>query len=147
MVSKRAATLADVQGFKLRQEDIEEIWASTRLNAADALRASFDASEECWAGEMDGEVFCIFGCVPTVDGGNLWMLFADGLKSLPLTFYRQSRQHLCYMLAKYGYLSNHVDARNSFIIGWVKWLGFTVEDAKPYGADGQPFHRFYKRRD
>jgi len=27
-------------------------------------------------------------------------------------------------------------------IAWLRWLGFEVKDAEPYGWLGMPFHRF-----
>ena len=45
----------------------------------------------------------------------------------------------------YSLLINFVDARHGVAIRWLKWLGFKVFPAKPFGPDKLPFHRFEMR--
>lgn len=130
-ISVREATIDDVENFNLRQEDEEEAQASCGISGRDALRLSLEVSHEVWVGELDGEVFCILGCRPHDHGANLWMLFADGLESLPLDFYRKSREHLKTMLDTYGELHSKTRAENVFIVKWLRWLGFDVIEATP----------------
>ena len=37
---------------------------------------------------------------------------------------------------------NYVDARHTDAIRWLKWLGFTLHPATPYGPFDLPFHKF-----
>lgn len=149
MIKKRIATIEDVSYIadRMRQEDVEEVWALIRCTGREALLASYHASQECWVGEQDGTVFCIFGCVPSVSGGaTLWMLFTSDVRYLPLSFFRQSKVHLETLLASYGRLSNYTDTKNTFILKWLKWLGFTVSKAQPMGIDGKLCRPFWIER-
>ena len=148
MVNKRIATLEDIENIagRMRQEDVEEVWALARMSGRDALVQSFHISQECWVGEQDGEVFCILGCVPSEAGATLWMLFTSDVRYLPISFFRQSKEHLQVMLATYGRLSNYTDTKNAFILKWLKWLGFTVGPAETMGIDGKFCHRFWIER-
>ena len=47
------------------------------------------------------------------------------------------------MLENYSRVFNYVDARNTMVIGWIKWLNFTFEEPKPYGPKKIPFYKFY----
>jgi hypothetical protein len=42
-------------------------------------------------------------------------------------------------------MRNYVDARHARSIRWLKWLGFTIEEARPMGFAGLPFHPFGMR--
>jgi Protein of unknown function (DUF2833) len=123
------ATMADVDyiASRMRQEDIEECWALFGVPAHDALIQSFNASPECWVGEMDDKVFYILGCAPNDVGATLWMLFTNDVQYLPMSFFRQIKAHLQDMLKTYGRLSNYVNPKNTFILKLLKWLGFTIE--------------------
>lgn len=148
MVNKRIATFEDIENIagRMRQEDVEEVWALARMSGRDALVQSFHISQECWVGEQDGKVFCILGCVPGEAGATLWMLFTSDVRYLPISFFRQSKEHLQVMLATYGRLSNYTDTKNAFILKWLKWLGFTVGPAETMGIDGKLCHRFWIER-
>lgn len=74
-----------------------------------------------------------------------WMLASPTLSRIRKTFLRECRQYVEDMLLRYGHLENYVWAGNTVHIQWLKWLGFTIEPAKPHGIDSQPFHRFYMR--
>ena len=46
------------------------------------------------------------------------------------------------MLKTYRVLTNYADARNTTAIRWLRWLGFNILPAIPFGLDGLPFHPF-----
>lgn len=127
----RQAKVDDVESFAMRPEDEDEARA-LGWTGPGALRSSFDRSSECWAGEIDGKVFCLLGCVPGDVGANVWMLFTDGVQTLPVEFFRKSRGHVRQMLDAYGELHSRTLPGNTFIIRWLRWLGFTREDTQPY---------------
>ena len=148
MVNKRIAMIEDIENIagRMRLEDVEEVWALARMSGRDALAQSFNISQDCWVGEQDGKLFCVLGCVPGEAGATLWMLFTSDVRYLPMSFFRQSKEHLQVMLATYGRLSNYTDAKNAFILKWLKWLGFTVGPAETMGIDGKLCHRFWIER-
>jgi hypothetical protein len=142
-VEIRPTTLPDVENFDMRKEDKDEIIGLTGLDPFEALRQSILVSEDCWTVLDNGKVLCIAGCNKVDDGGCMWILFGD-IQSIPLSFFKESRKYLKYLLDKYKMLSNYTAANNDFIIKWAKSLGFTVDDPIPYGPKGELFCKFHK---
>lgn len=134
----------------MRQADLDEIAASSGKPALDILADSVRGSSVVLALELaDGSLGCIFGVAPM--GGLLgttgapWLLGTRALERNPRALIELGPRYLALMLASYPRLFNYVDARNKRSIRWLKWLGFTFHDAKPYGAAGLPFHYFEMR--
>jgi hypothetical protein len=129
--------------------DVAEAWASHHARPFDALLMSAKGSRDTRAALADGRVICMFGVSqPTALSsiGNPWMLGAEDLPRHARAFLRGSRVWMQEQLNLYGTLSNFVDARNVVAIRWLRWLGFTIEEARPFGADRLPFHRFSRGR-
>lgn len=130
---------------RLRHADADEVWASGRYRPAEALRLSLGLSLMAWTGLVDDVPMCIFGVSPVslMSGhGAPWMLGAEGLERHAVPFLRRNRAYVAEMLALCPRLENHVDARNALSIRWLRWLGFTIHPAAPFGPFGVPFHRF-----
>lgn len=135
----RHATLADIERFNLRQDDINEMMLFGAPNGRDGLLMTFNMSDLCWCGENKGNIFCVAGCAKDVKGGRLWILIADGVQNLPLSFFKESRKYVKLMLDKYGYLENYALSHKKFVLDWSRWLGFTVDSPIPYGPNGELF--------
>lgn len=138
---EHAASLAR----RMRRADADEVWASGRLLPADALRVSLGLSLKAWTGTVDGVPMCIFGVAPLslMSGyGAPWMLGAEGLERHAVAFLRRNRPFVAEMRAVFPRMENWVDARNAASIRWLRWLGFTIHPAAPWGAHDLPFHRF-----
>lgn len=136
-----AASLAS----RMRRADAEEVWASGRLRPEDALRVSLALSLKAWTGVVDGVPMCMFGAAPLslMSGyGAPWLLGAEGLEQHTVAFLRRNRAYVADMKALFPRLENWVDARNAASIRWLRWLGFTIHPAAPWGTHGLPFHRF-----
>lgn len=132
----------------IRQADIDEFYAAALIEPSEVLRRSMAASSICWAGVIDGEVVGIFGVCPAsmlTGFGVPWLVATDRLEKVQVTFLRHCRPVLAQMLALYPRLENFVDARNAAAKSWLHWLGFTLNDAQPYGALQLPFHHFHLR--
>jgi len=56
---------------------------------------------------------------------------------------KRSRYYVLEMKRHFQRLENYVDARQKRSIRWLKWCGFTVENPKPWGTLGLPFHQFW----
>jgi hypothetical protein len=56
------------------------------------------------------------------------------------------RLYTAAMLEQYEVLENWVDARNAQSVAWLRHLGYTIGEAKPYGARSLPFHHFWIER-
>lgn len=137
---------------QLRQADIDELTAAGNDDPVKALVQSFRMSTMSWAGLVieDGveHVACIFGVAPlNLLGGKgvPWLLGTDLIERHGMAFLRRNRKFIPIMMTLYNHLENHVDARNTVAIAWLKWLGFAFDDPVPYGPRQVPFLRFQLR--
>ncbi|MDA8231570.1 MAG: hypothetical protein M0006_09550 [Magnetospirillum sp.] len=140
-----AAAIAPI----LRAADREEVRAACGLAPEEALRLSLATSPLAWTGMAAGSPVCLFGAAsPGLLGGpgRPWLLATDALVRHSAAFLRRNRAYVAAMLDEFGHLANHVDARNSVSVRWLRWLGFTLEPARPFGPYGLPFHPFHMRR-
>ncbi len=131
----------------MRERDKAEIWAASHHTPEQGVLGSFKTSTSVWAGIMGDEVFCMFGVGPAniLSGrGSPWLLGTDSIEKYALSFLRHCSWAVDAMHSSYPYLQNWVDVRNTTSINWLKWLGFTIHDPKPFGAEGMLYHRFSK---
>lgn len=132
---------------RLRADDRNECRAATGLDPEAVLplgvRISFPAQTMV---APDGEPVGLCGVVPVNGEGVVWMMATDRLPTLPMTFLRHCGQWVREVSAQYPRLYNVVDARNEVHIKWLRWLGFTIHPAAPYGPLGIPFHSFEMKR-
>ena len=143
--SEHAAILAET----MRQEDRDEVWATGKYTPAEALRASMAISAFSRAGFADGDLVCMWGVGSfnmLGEVGAPWLLGSSTLVKHQVPFLRHCCDFRNEMLDVYGILRNWVDARNTASIRWLRWLGFEIGEAQPFGAFGLPFHPFEMRR-
>lgn len=129
---------------RLREDDLIEILASSRLAPLDALLFSIRNSAEAYEGVVNGDIICMFGVgsLSAATGrGSPWMLGTQGVQDYWLLFARISRVWIDDIRTRYASLENYVDARNALAIRWLAWLGFTIGDPVPYGPYRLPFRR------
>lgn len=135
----------------MRGADAREIWASSRRTPKEALDLSLAVSRDtARAGLVDGRTVCMFGVARGTflsPCASPWLLASDELPKHARAFLRMSREYVQRLRQEYVELSNFVDARNVYAVKWLRWLGFTVEPAVPYGPDQIAFHPFRMRRD
>lgn len=157
---------------RLRQADIDEIWAMEGMEPKLAVAYSIACADPGWAAELDGRTEAVFGIGPaqavassdardtsasmrvgpvgeTLDGGRIgrpWLVGSDEIEKHPITFYRMSRGIIGEMKTRYAMLENWVDARNKLSIRWLEWGGFHIEPAENTGYENIPFHRFWWAR-
>lgn len=129
----------------VRQADRHEVMASSGRAVEDLLGRSVAQAEMAWAGLVNDKVACIFG----VTGASLlsetgfpWMIGTHLVESHAKAFLRRNRPIVAQMLARYPYLKNYVDVRNSKAIEWLRWLGFVILPAEPFGMYRMLFHPF-----
>ncbi|HFK5750983.1 TPA: hypothetical protein ACG0LX_000114 [Enterobacter ludwigii] len=133
----------------VRQADVEEFLATNGWSPRRVLETGLKTSTFCCAGLINGEVVTIFGVAPAsmIGGSGIpWLVGTDALEKYQRTFLRRCGKVVNAMLAVYPYLENYVDARNNAARVWLHWLGFTLEEPKPYGIHNLPFHRFHMER-
>lgn len=142
---EHAAELAPV----MREPDVAELWAAAHQEPLDALRVSLEATRDPRAALADGVVMCIFGVGTTTllaELGVPWMMGTDALEVHARAFLRGSREWIEEMKEEFPLMRNQVDARNVVAIRWLKWIGFDILPAAPYGLDQLPFHPFQMER-
>ncbi len=140
------ATQALAMSLVMSDVDAAEAWAAARLSPAEALEVSLDSSPDPMVFLADGRVVCVFGVGEwSVLGlyGIPWMLGAEELPQHARRFLRWSREYMNEMRQRYRLMQNHVDARNTEAVKWLRWLDFEIDPALPFGSDRLPFHRFH----
>lgn len=147
--SIRPATYEDALFLapRLRQSDVDEMWAGYHLEPHLGLALSLAVSRDTsYTGCADGKPVILFGvALPSllIPAGRPWMVGTDELTQHSRAFLRMSRDHVKEnMSQKFPYLYNFVDARHDAAIQWLVWLGFKIHAAEPFGPDDMPFHRF-----
>ena len=135
----------DELAVTMRAADVRECWAANHYAPMDALKHSLYHTNRPLTGFYNGRVMCIWGVGKITylsKEGIPWMLTSNLVNSQYREFLRQGPKLLDEIKKEAVILINMVDARNRRSIKWLKWLGFTIHDAVPYGPEGLPFHPF-----
>lgn len=127
----------------MRAADRAEVLASGGYSPIDAVDVSLQFSEVVRAAEINGELLCLFGVtvVPDAPWSVPWLLSTTAVDRYPLAFWRASKAALAQLRERYPFLLQQVDARYTQALSWLRRLGFTIEPAQPFGAQGLLFHR------
>lgn len=136
----------DALADKLKQSDIDEIWASHNHRPKEALELSLSESSLCLTIEDNGNVIGMFGICPQSFLGTkaiIWLLSSEDLFDRKYRFIRHSRYFIELFLEMYPYLENYVDNRNVKSIRWLKACGAIISDPVHYGVEKMPFRHFY----
>lgn len=132
---------------KLRQSDIDEMWASSHLKPEEGIMQSFKASTQCYTILWKNKPVCMFGVGPVADGcGSVWLLGTDNLSKVWLTFLSNIKFFIRRMLTNYKLIYNFIDCRNEKSINWIKWCGAEVLPPSPYGVEEKDFCYFSFKR-
>jgi hypothetical protein len=129
----------------MRDHDKQEVNAATHMGLRNAVQTSVIMSTYSKTGLVNDELVCMWGVCPISllsGSGSPWMLGTDLITEKQRIFLRRSKPWLDDIRKDYRYLENFVDARNVMSIKWLKWLGFEMDEAEPYGIHGEPFHKF-----
>lgn len=135
---------------RMRQADKDEVLAQSGAHPAFALGASLAVSEVAWTGLVDGEIVAMWGVGRSDElddtVGVPWLLGTDLVEKHARRFLIHSRPLLEQVQERFPVLENHVDARNTVAIRWLRWLGFDIFATVPYGPYKLPFHPFRRVR-
>jgi GNAT superfamily N-acetyltransferase len=142
------AALDHAHAIRLRPGDAREV-AAMGLTPLAAFEHSMSRSLWAEAYVIDGEVAAIVGLA--VDSilagiGAPWLLTGRPVDRHPKLFLQQTRRGLARMSAEFPVLVNQVHAEYTGAIRWLRWLGFEIGPAKPYGPKGEPFCRAVWRK-
>lgn len=132
----------------MRQADRDEMDAIVDMATDEALYYSISISTKTWTCLVDGHPCAMFGVAPCQWNpalGVVWMFGTPDVEKYPRDFFLCSQQALADMFEVNTTLINYVDCRNKKSIKWLKWLGALLDEARPYGRYGLPFHFFVLR--
>lgn len=151
-ITVERSTRADAEWIaaNMRKDDAQEIWASHHSTPAKAMAYSIEKTIFCLTVKIDNKPAVMFGVNGETVLGNsgiVWMLATDDIKKIGFRFVRHSKMFLDIMMEYYPYLYNYVDVRNITSMAWLKRIGATFEDAKPFGIEQKPFCYFYFRKE
>lgn len=124
----------------VRQADIDEL-AALGVTPERCMRDGIAYSQQAWTCFIHGEPACVYGMADHGDFGVPWAVVSTTAERYPLPFLRESRRFIDSLTMR---LENYVDTRNTQAIAWLRWLGFTIDDPRPVGVNGELFHRFWR---
>lgn len=154
MITIRRAKVADAISLapRLRDADRNECRAFLGLEPEVVLPLSVSQGDYNWAAiDPDGICQGLFGLDPVAGNphlGIVWMVTSDEMitkhrrELVRMAPTRLARLHTIRPL-----LGNHIDARNTTHIRWLKRLGFSFLRTHPeFGVEKRPFHEFARLR-
>ena len=134
----------------LRADDAEEVRALGQPSPMRMMYRTWRASVVRRTAFVDGEIAAAWGLI---GGGSLmaatgvpWLLTAPAIERVPLDFAREARREVREMLDIYPLLENWVHAPYRRAVGFLKIVGFTIDEAQPILPTGEYFHRFWMSR-
>ncbi|MBF7012541.1 hypothetical protein QUC32_23110 [Novosphingobium resinovorum] len=139
----RLASLLAHIAANLRDQDRLEMDAMHGLAPELVIPQAVLMSSHCWLA-MDGEEpIAVFGAAPmALPGiGSVWFLGTDGVARCGRSVARQTVPLLDVMQETYSVLWNHIDARNTVSLRWLRWCGFRLL-GEHHPPSGHLFHLF-----
>lgn len=129
----------------LREIDVDEVWSMCALKPLDALIYSVQDSKQAFTVMMPGQdipllMFGLGGQSTLLDRKrSIWLLGTEGIEDIKRGFIVESAKYL-QTLATGERVYNYVLQGNTASLRWLKMLGFSIMDAKPFGWLNKPFH-------
>jgi hypothetical protein len=133
-------------GPRLRQSDIDEVAAFSGRDAGQALVDGALKSSISMAMLIDGRCAAVAGVVRAGEApwlGCIWCLASDEAMIRKAAFLKGSRKFMAMAKRDFTTLANYVDNRNTKSQRWLLWLGFTLEEPRPFGLSQMPFRFFW----
>ncbi len=131
--------------FNMREDDVKEVWDSSRHSPYKALRIGLNTSVNVWTILVNGKPIGMLGVADKTllsNRGTPWLLGTDDLINDRKVFLKVSRVVLKKMSKGYKMLENYVSVENKGSLRWLKRLGFAFgEDVK--SVTGVIFRKFY----
>lgn len=143
------ASMKDVKHYArhFRLADRIECVASYGCEPKEAATRSIKLSDAAYAVYVGKDLACLFGFKrnSALDtAASVWLLCTKLVDKHPVHFIRAVIEELPKYGAKYTRVENYVDARNTRMLRAMPLMGFTIEEAKPFGLLGRPFHRVWR---
>ena len=133
----------------MRKEDVHEVWAAGHYSPLEAITSGLDLpgfSVVVWINDEPCAILGVVSTDPLSGIGVPWLLSSESALKYKSEFLRQSPPVIEEMLDICSTLYNYVHIDNKLSVRWLKWLGFSMDTAQPYGVDNELFYRFYMNR-
>jgi hypothetical protein len=117
------------------------------VDPARGIESAFTGSVFTWTVIVDGEIVGMFGGADSGEPGvgYPWLVTAPGIEKVRLRFIRKSPGYVRKMFERYELLVCNAHKENKALLGWIRWLGFEMEDLKNGFMKGRlekcAFHR------
>lgn len=132
--------IADVLA-SVRAEDRLEFECLRGLSVEQELRDSVEQSLNPRAYVVGGQVVAMFGDIRFNEQiGVPWLISTNAIEQYRRSFLIECDREVAAMRQRHQVLINYTDARYTKALRWLRWLGFHMHDAIPYGANGELFH-------
>lgn len=121
----------------LRASDRAEAAALSSESAETLARRSVSCALEAWCGLVDGEPVALFGLTLPHFLATTAQPFFVATEALPrhaMAMLRRNRAVVQGWLQRFPVLEQWVGARNDMTLRWLRWLGFHIEPAAPFGT-------------
>lgn len=138
-----------VVASKMREADVEEVFAASGLSPLDGLEKCVEGSDEAITILLNDSPIAIFGYKVTEANlcGLVWMLGSDDVFNCKIEFLKKSRFWVNYIQTKVPLIYNLVYHKNIVHIKWMEWLGFRfVRTLEKAGHLNLPFIEFVRLR-
>ena len=129
----------------LREIDIDEIWSMCAMKPLDALLYSVQDSKEAWTvlkpdTDIPVMMFGLGSAFNILDRKrSVWLLGTEQVQTVKRDFIMESGKYLATMAAGET-VYNYVLQGNHQSLRWLKMLGFSIMEAKPFGWLQKPYH-------
>lgn len=138
--------MADSLAPRMRRADVEELAANGREPLPALLRCLSLSAVSYAVVDPTGEPLALYGFAPIdAETGCPWLLGADALVTTRRKWFLRNSQTIMGGGDRiFRRQWNRVDSRNAVHVRWLRWVGCTLEPARPYGPLGVPFHVFHR---
>ena len=129
----------------LRRIDVDEVWSMCAMKLLDALLYSVqDAKEALTVMMPDSDIpvmmFGLGGAINLLDRKrSIWLLGTEQVRRVRRAFIMESGRYL-ETLAAGETVYNYVLKGNDASLRWLKMLGFSIMEPKPFGWLQKPYH-------
>lgn len=133
----------------MRQNDVDEVWASHRHLPYESLIGGWSLSHRSAVVMVNDEPCAMMGLVIhdiLAGTGVPWMLVTDSALKYKRNFLTRVPAVMDQMLTICPRLFNYVHIENKTSIRWLRRIGFTFDESEPYGIASELFHRFHIER-
>ena len=123
-----------VKGF--RAIDEMECRAAAGVSAYEAAIKAVQLSDSAWVAFHKHQPFCVFGYyipIPLTRVGVPWLLGTNEMREAGKPLIALGKRFVDFMLTECERLENYVHESNEKSIRWLEYLGFTIDEPKPFG--------------